>query len=94
VPAREWLPPILTGAGIAVIGWLIRNAVSGIVDRINHLEASFTRVTGELAARHNYIEKRIDHIDRRVTRVESWKELVTLPPPMGGRRYTDVDKDD
>jgi hypothetical protein len=73
-----WLPPILVAAGIAVIGWLLRNAVTSITDRILSLEAAFTRVTADLAMQHKALEVRIENIDRRLVRVESWKEIISL----------------
>lgn len=77
--------PVIVAAGFAGVGFLIRSAVGSVTKNLERLETSFTRVTADLAAQHAALEQRADNMDRRLVRVESWKELVSLPD-MGGRQ--------
>lgn len=76
--------PVVIAAGLTGIGWLIRVSVKSITDDIAKLEAAFTRVSGALAAEHARTDEKLMGVDRRVTRLESWRELYLLHPTGGG----------
>lgn len=74
----EWLPPILVAAGLAAIGWLLRYVFTSIIDKLDDLEATFTRVTGKLESDHLKLANDLKGLDRRVIRLESWRDLLEL----------------
>lgn len=88
--APSWLYPILVASFLGAFGWLLRNAWRSVEDKIDDLEASFARVTSDLVRQHAAMEQRVENIDHRLVRVESWRELFSLPDTMGrSRRVTD-----
>ena len=84
----QWIYPILVGAFLAAFGWLLRNAWQSIEDKIDDLESSFVRVTSDLATEHAALSQRVNDVDKRLARLESWRELVTLPDVQGRQRRT------
>lgn len=57
-------------------------------DKIDTLDRSFTNVTARLASDHNLLRDELNKQDRRVTRLESWREMLMLPDTEGRRRRT------
>jgi hypothetical protein len=86
----QWLYPLLVAAFLAAFGWLLRNAWMSVEQKIDDLEASFARITSDIVRQHAAMEERLQSIDKRLVRIESWKELFTLPDMQGrSRRVTD-----
>jgi len=86
----QWIYPILVAAFLAAFGWLLRNAWLSVENKIDDLESSFVRVTSDLAQEHAALSQRVADVDKRLVRVESWRELFMLPDTHGrARRVTD-----
>lgn len=71
---------VVVAAVLASIGALIAMARNSLQRDIERLEHSFTRIGAEIAADVKAIEQVVTANERRITRIESWKEMVSLPP--------------
>jgi hypothetical protein len=55
-------------------------------DRLDAMETGQARSIGQVLSMFERRGEILAGLDRRVTRLESWRELVTLPDEMGRRR--------
>ena len=78
-PLEIALAPVLTTFILGVFVALVRWGVNSVTTRIDHLDTGMARIAGQLADEQQNFNQKLDQVDKRVTRIESWKELVTLP---------------
>lgn len=84
--ALAWLLPIVVSTVIGLVGYLLRNLIVTVQDSINDMEASFTRIAAELATETKAIKELFGMLDRRVVRLESWREMFDLAAAQELRR--------
>ena len=70
--AQEIIYPIIVAAFLGTFGWLLRNTWQNIEDAISELK-------NKMDALSNEFDDKYSKLERRVVRLESWKELLTLP---------------
>ena len=57
---------------------MVRYILTSITGQIDDLETTFTKVSGELAQQHAVLMEKHNALDKRVIRLESWKDLFHL----------------
>lgn len=73
------------GVMVSVIGYLFAAAHNALKTSVDRLEVTFTRVSSEIVSDVRQVDTKLDGMDRRLTRIESWRELVTLPTSLPNR---------
>lgn len=88
----------LVGAGAMVgagaFGWLVKIARDALIERMDMLDQSVTRSVATLLGDLHGVDVRLEDHERRITRVESKYDILTLPDAFGRRRRTGDDEDD
>lgn len=88
--ATNGLTDVIVGivgtAGLGGVAALMRVAAGSITDRLDALDQSFTRAAANLSADIQGLQRQFGGLDRRITRIESWKDLVSLPDELGRHR--------
>lgn len=75
----------IMGIMTTVIGYLFVSAHNALKQSVDRLEVTFTRVSSGIVSDVRQVDTKLDSMDRRLTRIESWRELVTLPTSLPNR---------